>query len=199
MNTIYRRVKNKNSKWKFNLIKSYLSDEEKVLDLGCGDLGLAKEMTRHLKQVRINGIDVIPLKTKNPKSRRISYQQYDGVKIPYPDKAFDLVIVFYVLHHCKNPQEIIAECARVARKRVLVVESIPEKRFELPFMRFFDWFFNFIKFDMTPLPYQFKTVEAWSSLFKKAGMRNVSSHHPKSYEDYVPFGKLYILEFEKKN
>ena len=106
MNTIYRRVKNKNSKWKFNLIKSYLSDEEKVLDLGCGDLGLAKEMTRHLKQVRINGIDVIPLKTKNPKSRRISYQQYDGVKIPYPDKAFDLVIVFYVLHHCKNPQEI---------------------------------------------------------------------------------------------
>lgn len=194
---LLEHIKKGNSEWKFRILKPYLKDKEKMLDFGCGDLGLSLEISRHLKKVTIQGLDVIPLKNNLPANKRLSFLRYDGKKIPFDDNSFDTVIAFYVLHHCTNPSAAIRECARVARKRVLVVESVPYGNFEIPFMKFFDWFFNIIKLDMTPLPYKFYTLSKWKRLFKRVNMVNTVTFHPPGHEDYLPFGKMYILEFKK--
>lgn len=195
MKKLYQRIKDRNSIWKFKILQPYLYDKEKILDFGCGDMGLTRQIALHFREVYITGADVIPL--KKTKNNRVSFVQYDGRKLPFADSSFDTVIAFYVLHHCGNPLEAISECVRVSKKRILIVESIPHNKLELPFMRFIDWFFNILKFDNTPLPYKFYTLIDWNKIFQRFKLHNTISYHPKSYEDFFPFGKMYVLEFRK--
>lgn len=56
----------------------------------------------------------------------VSKKVLDIENIPYPDKSFDYVVSFGILHHVNNPQKAIKECARVARKGVFfMIEMNP--------------------------------------------------------------------------
>lgn len=46
-----------------------------------------------------------------------------GQALPFPDKSFDVVSEFAVLHHVERPDLIIREMLRVARKAVLISDS----------------------------------------------------------------------------
>jgi SAM-dependent methyltransferase len=48
---------------------------------------------------------------------------YDGSRVPLRDGAVDTVLLSLALHHAENPDRVLAEALRVARKRVLVTES----------------------------------------------------------------------------
>lgn len=196
MQKIIRTIQDRRSRWKFNLLKPYLRDSENILDFGCGDLSLANYIVKNLSDTKITGVDVIDA-PKTIKSKRINWVKYDGRTLPFKDSSFDTVIVFYVLHHCVDLKKAVAECGRVAKKRIVVVESIPHTKKEIPFMKFFDWLTNVIKFDDTPLPYKFRSINQWKKMFLEINYSITAAYHPKSYEDYVPFGKLYILEFIK--
>lgn len=194
MNFIKEKIQARRAAWKYSLIKNHIKDSKKILDFGAGDMSLALFISRRNKKINVTGVDVIDPGYKNKKNAK--FVKYDGKKLPFKNREFDTLIAFYVLHHCNNLKEVIAECARVTGKRIIVVESIPHSKKEIPFMKFFDFIFNVIKLDKTPLPYKFKTVSNWQKMFKKNKFKLVSSYHPKNYEDFVPFGKLYILEFE---
>jgi ubiquinone/menaquinone biosynthesis C-methylase UbiE len=57
---------------------------------------------------------------------KIKKKVLDIENIPYPDKSFDYVVSFGILHHVNNPQKAIAECVRVARKGVFfMIEMNP--------------------------------------------------------------------------
>jgi ubiquinone/menaquinone biosynthesis C-methylase UbiE len=46
-----------------------------------------------------------------------------GDKLPFPDKSFDGVCEYGVLHHVKYPERVIAEMMRVSRKAVFISDS----------------------------------------------------------------------------
>lgn len=52
---------------------------------------------------------------------------YDGVTLPFPDRAFSAVLLAFVLHHCPDPLAVLREAARVSRGRVLVLEDGDER------------------------------------------------------------------------
>ena len=196
MRQVFNKIQEKRSRWKFNILKPYLYNSETILDFGCGDLSLARYIARNLKKTIITGVDVIGT-SSTESGKNVHRVKYDGKKIPFGDNSFDTVIAFYVLHHCFDLTNAVAECTRVSRKRILIVESIPLSPLEVPFMKFFDWLYNVVKFDNTPLPYRFHTVNQWKKIFKKNKFSSTVVMHPKSYEDYLPFGKLYLLEFNR--
>jgi SAM-dependent methyltransferase len=46
----------------------------------------------------------------------------DAFTLPFPDKTFDLVYGWEVLHHIVDPTVVVAEMARVSRRYILVAE-----------------------------------------------------------------------------
>lgn len=53
----------------------------------------------------------------------ISFVQASGEGLPFPDGSFDAVCEFAVLHHAANPNAVVKEMLRVARKAVFICDS----------------------------------------------------------------------------
>jgi ubiquinone/menaquinone biosynthesis C-methylase UbiE len=74
------------------------------------------------------GVDPSGVDVKDFRQADIPFRQFDGTSIPFPDSAFDHVVVSEVLHHSHEPMMLIRECHRVARRSVIVFEDMPEGR-----------------------------------------------------------------------
>ncbi|MFX1253746.1 MAG: class I SAM-dependent methyltransferase [Promethearchaeota archaeon] len=53
----------------------------------------------------------------------------DGAFLPFKEKSFDTILLSYALHHI--PKNILPECRRIARKKVILVEMRSEFPFRL--------------------------------------------------------------------
>jgi SAM-dependent methyltransferase len=93
----------------------------KVLDVGGGDGYIAGLM-------RDAGCDVTVLDISTRRLRRARHAGFDtdegdAERLPYPDDAFDCVVLGEVLEHLDRPGVALAEAFRVSRDRV--VASFP--------------------------------------------------------------------------
>ncbi len=96
--------------------------EGTVLDLGCGD-GLLLDLLRS-QGVSGVGLDASPeaIRTCAEKGLEVQIHTLSG-PLPYQDASFDTVVLLDVLEHVYEPEALLTEAARVARKRVIV--SVP--------------------------------------------------------------------------
>lgn len=189
-------LKTDNNNWKIKTLAAYFKNQETVLDFGCGDLTLSKMLKKNYPKLKITGVDVanFPNKPKN-----IKFVEYDGKKLPFKNNSFDTVIAFYVFHHCDDAIASFRECARVAKKRVLFVESVYRSPIEIPFMKVMDWFYNIVKPEKVPLSYQFLTYDKWVSVFKRDRMKIERYEKIKQVflPTFLPIGISYIFEVKK--
>lgn len=98
----------------------YVGPGDTVLDVGCGT-GYLSVYLRDMYGVVPHGIDV-----KDVRQTDIPFTEFDGTSIPFPDNVFDHVILSEVLHHSHDPVRLAAECDRVARRRIIVFEDMPQ-------------------------------------------------------------------------
>ncbi|WP_418016235.1 class I SAM-dependent methyltransferase [Mycobacterium sp. 23] len=105
---------------KAEALKGFVAAGDSVLDVGCGT-GLLSVYLRDRYGVAPHGIDVT-----DSRKADIPFTEFDGTSIPFPDNSFDHVILSEVLHHSQDPVRLTAECERVARRRILVFEDMPE-------------------------------------------------------------------------
>ena len=103
-----------------------LTGAKTILDFGCGNMLISKYIfEKSNKKIKITGLDVIDLNMTD-----LNHVLYDGKKIPFKDKQFDVVIAIFALHHTGNPKEMLKECIRVARSKVILAEDIYQNRIE---------------------------------------------------------------------
>ncbi len=84
-----------------------------LLDVGCGDGSLARQLAIKTDAERVCGVDVL----LQP-STTIEISSYDGRHLPYEDRSFEVVLLSDVLHHAQAPVELLRECLRVASRVV---------------------------------------------------------------------------------
>lgn len=186
---------------KVKILKEYLRGRRTLLDFGCGDLSLATKLVMENRMLRITGIDIVHRFSKESLPNNVRYVKYDGTKLPFKNRSFDIVLCFYVLHHCDNPEVALRECARVAKKSVIIVESVPRSNIEVLVMGFVDWIFNAWKVFQVPITFKFYSRRKWEELFRKYRLRLVSAKKIMvlPQPSFLPLGKSYLFLCEAKH
>lgn len=181
--------------WKVDVLLPYFKKSENVLDFGCGDMSLSKSLKTASPTLQITGVDVADFKNKD---KSIKFILYDGKKLPFKNNFFDVIISFYVFHHCENVVASFEECLRVG-KRVIVVESVYRHPLEIPFMKFMDWIYNRFKSESIPLSYQLFSYKDWVRIFTNNRLKVISSKKIKQifFPSFLPIGISYVFEVTK--
>ncbi len=90
----------------------------RVLDLGAAE-GFVGDIIH-----RRTGAEVTLADVEDLNRTTLPHVRYDGHRLPFDDGSFDAVVLYFVLHHCENPEQVFAEALRVSSGRVVVVESV---------------------------------------------------------------------------
>ena len=100
-----------------------------ALDLGCGTgFPLFELAHRHGRSCRFVGVDIwvhglarAALKHQVHELPNVHLVRADGVRLPFPDAHFDLIVSNLGLNNFADPPATLKECARVARPGARVV------------------------------------------------------------------------------
>lgn len=98
-----------------------------VLDVGTATGRGLRELKEALPGAFVCGIEPVAALLKqaapNGSNTCSSVVQGSGAALPFADSSFDAVCEFSVLHHVANPNAVVKEMLRVAKKAVLISDS----------------------------------------------------------------------------
>jgi SAM-dependent methyltransferase len=96
-----------------------------VLDIGCGQGLIHPHLRTAQSGIKLTGIDVAgevieEARASNPDVR---YDIYEGNRLPYPDRTFDVAYAIAVMHHVPpgDWESFLVEASRVVRPGGLVI------------------------------------------------------------------------------
>lgn len=92
----------------------HIGKADSMLDVGCGNGAVAARVAE-LVGAKVQGVDIV-FRTE----RLIDITLYDGHTLPFEDDSFDYVTISDVLHHCEDPPAVLRDCARVAKKGIVI-------------------------------------------------------------------------------
>jgi ubiquinone/menaquinone biosynthesis C-methylase UbiE len=106
-----------------------LAAPRSILDVGCGEGVLTAKWAERLGDGRIVGIDLDDPKLKAEWEQRtrpnLEYRVEEATSLSFADDEFDMATAIEVLEHVPQPEQTLAEMARVAERRLLV--SVPRE------------------------------------------------------------------------
>lgn len=143
------------------------ADAGSLLDLGCGDGEIGRQLAERRPGLDVQGVDVLARPTCH-----IPFTVYDGKTLPFADDAFDYVAVIDVLHHTDDIGATLAECVRVARRGVIVKDHLCENATDHRILRFMDWVGN--RSHGVTMTYNYQPKSSWRRLIADAGLQTRS-------------------------
>jgi SAM-dependent methyltransferase len=106
-----------------------LAAGREVLEVGCGSgMGLAYLATRATRAV---GIELTPALLEDARQHLpgVELHMGDAQELPFPDGAFDVVLMLEMIYYLPNVDRAVAECRRVLRQGgvLMVCEPNPDR------------------------------------------------------------------------
>ncbi len=181
MSALHRPIYESRLRVLVDAITPHLREGDRVLDVGCGVGTLGRALMDGPAcppDVQVDGLE---------RFRRggepIPVTQYNGVTIPFEDQSHDVVIVADVLHHEEQPDRLLSECARVARRLLIVKDHIVQGPLAQQRIAFMDWAAN-APYGVECL-YRYNTPAEWTAVAQRHGFEVVEE---RSAMDLYPFG-----------
>jgi SAM-dependent methyltransferase len=104
---------------KLDWICSHIPEVESVLDVGAGNGTFTHYWAQRV--ARVEGIERSrALISKSPCASIL--REGDAYSLPYEDDAFDVVFESNLLHHVSEPERVVEEMRRVAKRFVICLE-----------------------------------------------------------------------------
>lgn len=123
----------------------------RLLDVATGTGDLALLAQRHDPTLRIVGVDLTPAMLaqaqRKDATRTVAWMVADGLRMPYPDDAFDAVISVFMLRNVPDVAQALREQLRVVKPggRVVCLEMTWPQTFPIK------WLFKLYFFTLPPL------------------------------------------------
>jgi 2-polyprenyl-3-methyl-5-hydroxy-6-metoxy-1,4-benzoquinol methylase len=106
-----------------------LAAPQSVLDVGCGEGVLTEQWAAEHEQARIVGVDLADPKLEGHwrarKRPNLEFLVGRAQQLPFAAAEFDLVAAIEALEHILEPEIVLGEMTRVARRHLLV--SVPRE------------------------------------------------------------------------
>ncbi len=166
----FQGIQKRRAQRKYRFIRPYLTRLKKpldVLDLGAGE-GYVGQVLQQALAARVTLADVVSMNRTS-----LPHVVYDGHTLPFDDKAFDVTVLYFVLHHTQDQRQVLREVLRVSGDRVLVVESVYQGRWDRRLLAFLDRLVNRLRSGGLMKAQEeylhFRTRAAWRDLFEEEG------------------------------
>ncbi len=91
-----------------------VAEPRALLDVGTGNGDVGRALASALG-ASFRGVDVA-VSDRSP----ADVTRFDGVALPFERDAFDVVLLADVLHHAREPEALLSEALRVARRAVIL-------------------------------------------------------------------------------
>ena len=157
-----------------------------VLDIGCGMGYVLDVLSQDYGAIAI-GCDVVAPR-RGVESRFI---RFDGWNLPFADGSVDLSLLVFVLHHAKNPNQLLREAMRVTRGALLVVEDTPANPFDYHWGRLHIRRFN--RRHNIPWLGENRDEMEWRTLFEENDLRIVKTSRLSRFERMPPVARTAFL------
>ncbi len=140
--------------------RRYLRAGDSILDIGAGSCNVAEVLGEA-------GFSVTPLDLRNLSFvPQIEPVVYDGRHIPFADKSFDVALLVFMLHHTSDPEAVIKEASRVAR-RLIIIEDIYRGPVHRQVTFFFD---SLLNWEWQGHPHSNRSDREWKATFSRLGL-----------------------------
>ncbi|MCE9534439.1 MAG: class I SAM-dependent methyltransferase, partial [Planctomycetes bacterium] len=143
----------------------------RTLDFGSGDGWFATQLKASGLIGELVAVDVQP----RPNSF-IQPISYDGKRLPFDDRSFDLVYSVDVLHHCPDPAASLRDLVRCSNRYLLLKDHTWRTRIGKWTLAVLDELGN-RKFGI-PCLYQYQRRWDWFPVIESEGFRLVKQIHP---------------------
>ncbi|MCK9296174.1 MAG: class I SAM-dependent methyltransferase [Desulfobulbaceae bacterium] len=109
----------------FACLDSKLTQESRVLDVGCGN-GFFLSQVRALAQCQVYGIDISEIAAESAK-KNYGLDIFTGtiLESPFPDNSFDVITAWSFLEHVNNPAEVLRKLASLLKRDGLCILTTP--------------------------------------------------------------------------
>ncbi|BAM05211.1 class I SAM-dependent methyltransferase [Phycisphaera mikurensis] len=164
------------AEWKAARLSGFLPEEGRLLDVGCGEGLVTAALARR------TGLTAVGVDVDAEAGAAAPVLACDGRRLPFRDGAFDAATVLTVLHHCDDPEAVLAEAVRVVRPggRLLVAESVYRTAGGLWLLTRLDRFFNGLRGggrDGLAGPLRFAREQVWAGRFAAAELVPAQTRH----------------------
>jgi GT2 family glycosyltransferase/predicted SAM-dependent methyltransferase len=111
-----------------SVLRSFVREQARVLDLGIGSGSLGRDLREELR-CRLDGVTI------NPQEQAIAASWYEriavldldraGWELEFEAQAYDVIVCADVLEHLKHPEQVLAACHRLLRPDGALLVSVP--------------------------------------------------------------------------
>ena len=167
---------------KLGWMQDYLGVMGSHIEIGSGPGSLLAVM--RAQGYDVTGLDIID----SSYSEDLQPKIYNGETIPFCKDAFDTALLPTVLHHVQDPDRLIQEAARIAR-RVIIIEDVYNNVFMEWLTKLVDSVMNL---EFIGHPHSNRTDIIWKQSFDRL---NLSLKYSKTYPVAGFFKQaIYVLE-----
>jgi len=146
------------------LLELQILASARVLDVGCGDGSLGKQIADHRPDISVEGVEL----AVRPDCQ-IPCRAFNGIVLPFPDASYDLSLLVDVLHHTDDATVLLREAVRVSRTFVLIKDHFCESALDEATLRGMDWVGN--RPHGVRLPYNYQSRAEWDRTFAECGLK----------------------------
>lgn len=121
-----------------------ISNNDVILEIGHGNCGHLEYVINKANNISYIGLEISKTMqqeallqlNKQQDSKNISFELYDGEKLPFENNSIDKIFTVNTLYFWKNPTAFLAEISRILKKEGICIITFAKKDFmqTLPFV-----------------------------------------------------------------